>query len=186
MTGKSPQPKHRAPASDPPLGVSATHVNSLRLGEPRDDVAEIIQGLRRMVRAISIYSQEVYRHYGLTGPQLWALKTLQRLGPISVGQLAQSLAVHQSSMSVLVDRRETRGLVRRVRARPDRRFVRVELTARGEKLVAGAPEAAQGRLLHALRGMAPTEVRRLRRGVGRLVEAMEATDVEAPFFFSDE
>jgi DNA-binding MarR family transcriptional regulator len=132
------------------------------------------------------YSQEVRTAYGLTGPQLWALKTLQRHGTMPAGQLAQALAVNQSSISALVDRLAGRGFVRRIRRRPDRRFVEIALTPQGSALAADAPDAAQGRLLHALEKMSTSEVRGVRRAVDRLVEAMEATDVDARFFFSDE
>lgn len=151
----------------------------------RDDRAAIVHGLRRMVKALATYSQEVHRAYGLTGPQLWALKTLHARGPLAAGELAHALAVHQSSVSALVDRLEERRLVRRVRSAPDRRFVQVQLTPAGAELAAAAPEAAQGRLLHGLTAMPAAEVRRIRRAVETMVEAMEATDVEAPFFFAD-
>jgi transketolase len=52
-------------------------------------------------------------------------------------------------------------------------------------LAADAPEAAQGRLLHALDVMPPGQVRSIRRAVDRLVQAMEATDVPARFFFAE-
>ena len=150
------------------------------------DAAAIVQGLRRIVRALELYSQDVHRSYSLTAPQLWALKTLQRDGPLSAGHLAQALAVHQSTVSVLIQRLEGRGLVRRARVTPDRRFVRVELTERGAALAAEAPQPAQGRLLHGLDAMPPQEVRAIRRAVDRLVQVMEASDVAARFFFSDE
>ena len=150
------------------------------------DATLIVQGLRRVVRALHSYSQDVYRQFGLTGPQLWALKTLQREGRLSAGQLARALAVHQSSLSLLVDRLEKRGLVSRVRSRGDGRFVLIELTKRGLALSAMAPEAAQGRLLHGLQSMSGAEVSQIRRSVERLVQVMEAEDTTARFFFSDE
>ncbi|HEY7192807.1 MAG TPA: MarR family transcriptional regulator [Gemmatimonadales bacterium] len=150
------------------------------------DATEIVQSLRRIVKALHTYSQDVRMAYGLTGPQLWALKTLQRSGRLSTGQLAAALAVHQSSTSVLLDRLEERGLVRRVRGRLDQRFVEIELTARGTKLAAGAPEAAQGRLLHALEAMPSRQVRAIKEAVTQLVAAMEAGDVHARFFFAEE
>ena len=156
-----------------------------RPGKPTDTAA-IVQGLRRIVKALQTYSQDVRTGYGLTGPQLWALKTLQRNGAMPAGQLAEALAVNQSSISALVDRLVRRSLVRRLRRRPDRRFVEIALTPRGSALAADAPEAAQGRLLHALEKMSAAGVRRVCRVVDRLVEAMEATDVDARFFFSDE
>lgn len=150
------------------------------------DTAHIVQGLRRIVKAIQTYSQDVRSAYGLTGPQLWALKTLRREGQMTVGRLAAALAVHQSSISILLDRLEKRGLVRRIRGRPDRRVVQVELTSRGASMAADAPEAAQGRLLHALGSMSAEQLRRTRRVVDQLVAAMEAGDVRARFFFSDD
>lgn len=150
------------------------------------DTTAIVQGLRRIVKALQTYSQEVRSGYGLTGPQLWAMKTLQRNGRMPVGQLADALVVNQSSVSTLVDRLVRRGLVRRIRGQTDRRFVEIALTPRGRTLVADAPEAAQGRLLHALGGMGAPGVRRIRRAVDELVKAMEAADVKVRFFFSDE
>jgi DNA-binding MarR family transcriptional regulator len=154
--------------------------------EKRANTMEIVQGLRRIVKALHTYSQDVRNAYGLTGPQLWALKTLQHNERMSTGQLAAALAVHQSSVSILMDRLEKRGLIRRTRGRHDHRFVEMELTRRGAELAAEAPEAAQGRLLHALETMPPAEVRKIRHAVDRLVRAMEATDVKARFFFADD
>jgi DNA-binding MarR family transcriptional regulator len=139
-----------------------------------------------MVKALQTYSQDVRSAYGLTGPQLWALKTLQHEGRMTVGRLAAALAVHQSSISILLDRLEKRGLVRRIRRQPDRRVVQVELTKRGAAMATDAPDAAQGRLLHALATMSAEQLRRTRRIVDRLVDAMEAGDMNVRFFFSEE
>lgn len=157
-----------------------------RLSTAVTDTAQIVQGLRRMVKALQTYSQDVRSAYGLTGPQLWALKTLQREGRMTVGRLAAALAVHQSSISILLDRLEKRGLVRRIRSQPDRRVVQVELTKRGAVMATDAPDAAQGQLLHALATMPAEQLRRTRRVVEQLVGAMEAGDMNARFFFSEE
>lgn len=151
-----------------------------------DEAMDIVNGLRRIVRAIELYSQEIYKSFGLTGPQLWVLKTLSRRGPLATTDLARALAVQPSTLSVLVDRLARRGLVRRQRPREDRRFVELELTPDGAALAARAPEPAQGRLLHGLRELTPRQIRTLHASVEQLVEMMEASDVEARFFFSDD
>jgi len=147
---------------------------------------DIVNGLRRIVRAIELYSQEVYKSFGLTGPQLWALKTLSRRGTLATSDLAEALAVQPSTLSVLVDRLERRGFVKRLRPREDRRFVEIALTPAGVTLAAHAPEPAQGRLLHGLRRLSPRELRAVRSSVDRLVAMMEASSVEVRFFFSDD
>jgi DNA-binding MarR family transcriptional regulator len=154
--------------------------------EKRADTTKIVQGLRRIVKALHAYSQDVHQAYGLTGPQLWALKTIEAHRRLSIGQMAAALAVHQSSASILVTRLEKRGLIRRTRGRGDQRVVELELTKRGATVVAGAPEAAQGRLLHSLEAMKPSLVREIRQCLDRPVAAMEATDMKARFFFGEE
>ena len=151
-----------------------------------DDAAEIVNALRRIVRAIELYSQEVRKAFGLTGPQLWAMKTLYRHGVMTTTDLASALAVQPSTLSLLIDRLEARGLVRRQRRRKDRRHVELRLTREGTRLAARAPSAAQGRLLHGLRGLAPARLRTMRRVLSELVDIMEAGDVEAQFFFARE
>jgi DNA-binding MarR family transcriptional regulator len=152
---------------------------------PRADITAIVGGLRRVVRALELYSQEVRRDFGLTAPQLWALRTLHRRGGLTVNELASALAVHQSSASILVNRLEHRGLIRRSRGETDRRFVRIEATEKALSLMAEAPEPAQGRLLHGLSVMPPARIRSIRRAVDDLVTAMEAGNVEARFFFEE-
>ncbi|MEO6055293.1 MAG: MarR family transcriptional regulator [Gemmatimonadales bacterium] len=158
---------------------------SIPLKADGSNVTAIVQGLRRITKALHDYSREVYRSYGLTGPQLWALNTLHHRGALTAGELAEALVVHQSSVSVLVARLERRGLVRRVRRRGDRRFVEVTLTEAGRTLAEQSPEPAQGRLLHQLRRMPPPEVARIRTSIDTLVAAMAAGGVEARFFFSE-
>mgnify|MGYP001793200353 CR=1 FL=1 len=157
-----------------------------RKSPPSAVTRDIVNGLRRIVRAVELYSQEVFKNFGLTGPQLWALKTLKREGPLATSALAAVLAVQPSTLSILVDRLEHRGLVRRIRPRTDRRFVELALTLKGRVLATRAPEAAQGRLLHGLSRLPAAEQAAIRDAVDHLVAMMEATDVQVRFFFSDD
>src|SRR5262249_30098925 len=140
----------------------------------------------RIVRALELYSHEIRQAFGLTAPQLWALKTLERAGrPMSIGELAEALLVNQSSASILVARMEREGLVTRRRTKLDRRATAIGLSAKGKDLAIRTPDPAQGRLLHGLRGMTPLQLRMVRRVIDQLVTMMEATDLEARFFFAD-
>ena len=107
-------------------------------------IAEIMQSLRRIFKAIQVYFQEISKKFGITGPQLWALKTISAQGSLSLGELSKKMYLHPSTISGVVDRLEKKGFVIRDRGREDRRVVTVRLTPQGKKIVAKAPNPIQG------------------------------------------
>jgi DNA-binding MarR family transcriptional regulator len=149
-------------------------------------IGDIMQSLRRIFRAIQAYSEDVLKEYGITGPQLWALRTIYLQGQLSMGELSRHMYLQMSTVSGVVDRLERRGYVERVREAPDRRVVKISLTAAGKRLVQRGPEAAQGKLLHGLESLSQEDVLRIRNAFDRVVRFMEIQDIKATFFFSEE
>jgi len=66
-----------------------------------------------------------------------ALGVIERLGPLSAGEIAQHSGLATASVTNLIDRLESRGFARRVRDPSDRRRVLVEVLA--SRLTAGRP-----------------------------------------------
>lgn len=64
-----------------------------------------------------------------------ALGILQRLGPLSAGEMARATGLATSSVTDLIDRLEERGFVRRVRDPKDRRRILLEQIP--ERITAG-------------------------------------------------
>ena len=155
-------------------------------GPKQADIADIMRSLRRIFKAIHAYSEDVLVEFGITGPQLWALRTLYTHGSISMSELSRNMYLHISTVSGVIDRLEQKGYVERKRKDSDRRVVHIGMTAAGKRLVQRAPEAAQGRLLHGLESLTPSQVRIIRSSLDRVVQLMEIEDIEATFFFSEE
>ena len=107
------------------------------------EISEIMQSLRRIIKTIQDYYQEVFNKYGITGPQLWALKTIHQEGSLTQGELSQMMYLHPSTMTGVIDRLEKKGYVLRDRNQKDRRVVKVVLTTEGEKLAKKAPNPVQ-------------------------------------------
>jgi MarR family transcriptional regulator, organic hydroperoxide resistance regulator len=137
-------------------------------------VAEILHGLRQVVKALEDSSRELYLQYGLTASQLWLLRTLEVSGPLPAGALARQLAIHPSTLTALAVRLEHRGLLSRVREPGDRRFVRLQLTPAGARLTAKSPATPQGRLVRALEALPQARLRQLRAAMADLVDALDA------------
>jgi len=150
------------------------------------EIAEIMQSLRRIFKAIQHYSEQVLKKFGVTGPQLWALRVIDWEGQLSMGELSERMYLHISTVSGVVDRLEAKGYVERTRERTDRRVVKISLTKAGKRVVQRAPEAAQGKLLHGLESLSRREVRGIHSTLNKVVRLMEIQDVKATFFFSEE
>jgi len=88
----------------------------------------------------------------LSPAQCHVLRLIEPDRPIPMGQLAGTLACDASNVTGLVDRLESRGLVRRRLSKEDRRVKVLELTAEGARLRAlfldrmTAPPPSLGRL----------------------------------------
>jgi DNA-binding MarR family transcriptional regulator len=101
---------------------------------------EVRRALRRIIRAIHVYSSSLARSYGLTGPQLAVLRVLaERTEEVTVTGLARAASISRATVTGIVGRLETRGLVERRRGKADRRRILLHLTDHGREVALEAP-----------------------------------------------
>jgi DNA-binding MarR family transcriptional regulator len=105
----------------------------------------------------------------LTLVQLGALSKL-RDGPVLTGKLAKRLGMSPASLTRVLDRLESRGLVSRSRENADRRRVWIELLPAGRDLIDSVAVLDGGRIHRAVRSMDKAERTQLLTSLGRLVE----------------
>jgi len=149
-------------------------------------ISEIMQSLRRIFKAIQDYSHEVSGKFGITGPQLWALKTLFQNESLSLTDLSERMYLHPSTITGVIDRLEKKGYVKRNRDKVDRRVIYVQLTDEGKRLAKRAPNPAQGKMIYGLKGLKKGELNLIYDSVQKLVGIMEAQNVKVTFFFDQE
>ena len=107
---------------------------------------------------------------GLTAGQFGALEALHHLGPMCQRALAEKLLRSGGNITMVVDNLEKRGLVERKRGTEDRRYVLVQLTKEGKKLIKELfPRHLEEivREMKALPGSDQEELRRICRTLGR-------------------
>jgi DNA-binding MarR family transcriptional regulator len=102
----------------------------------------------------------------LTLSQLSAISTVDRLGSITLGELAAEERVKPPTMSRIVDRLEEDGYLRRTPDPLDRRCVRVELSEGGSRVLAGTRSRRDASLAERVGTLDPD-------GQGRLPELVE-------------
>ncbi len=136
----------------------------------------VLEQFRVIFRSTKKHFQWVETATGVSGAQLWVLAELQRTPGIRVTELARALAVHQSTVSNLLERLEERGLVQRVRSAKDARNVLLSLTAAGNAVIARAPMPLEGVLPNALRSLPAAELAQLKVLLESLARHMKVRD----------
>ena len=92
----------------------------------------------KLMRAAESVTARIHEHLssnGLTLSQFAVLEALYHLGPLSQREIGQKILRSSGNITMVIDNLEKRGLVRRKRAKADRRFYIVHLTAGGSKLI---------------------------------------------------
>lgn len=159
-------PRKSASSSAPSTPAASAPVSPL----------SVLQRFRVLIRTAQRHSQWIERQSGVTGAQLWALQELSEKPGLRVGELANLMALHQSTASNMIDRLETDGLVRKERTAADQRVVRLYLTDKGSDLLAAAPSPARGVLPEALRMLAVEDLARLQGDLDVLLRQIKAMD----------
>lgn len=111
---------------------------------------------------VGIY-RPILEPLGLTHPQYLVMLALWEESPRALGALAGDLAMESATLSPLVKRLETQGLVTRGRRKADERVLEVGLTPAGRELRSEAEQVPE-RVMAAV-GMTVDEVGALRDGL---------------------
>jgi len=150
------------------------------------EIADILDNLRRVFRVVHRYSKRAEKVGGMTGPQVWAMKVIAESAPIRVTDLARRMYLHPSTVVGILDRLEQQGLVARTRSEKDHRVVTIALTVKGRETVSKVPLIAQGLLLSGLEGLADPELSTVSEGLRMLVGILGVEGIPPPLLLSPE
>jgi DNA-binding MarR family transcriptional regulator len=154
------------------------------------DAQRVMDAIRRLVQTLRVGSRSAERGVGLSSAQLFVLERLAASKkPLSVNELAERTLTHQSSVSVVVQKLEKRGLVRRSPAAEDARRAELSLAPAAVKLLKDAPRTAQDQIIDALSAMPASHRATLAKLLGELSDGLGdgAGGAAAPaMFFEDD
>nr|WP_287411836.1 MarR family transcriptional regulator [Pseudodesulfovibrio sp.] len=97
-------------------------------------INEINHAIIEFFEKLSSWEHDVVREKGMTLPQMHTLEILGIHGAMRMKELAEAMGITTGTLTVLVDRLESKGCVRRKPHDTDRRSINVELTDKGDAL----------------------------------------------------
>ena len=140
---------------------------------------EIISHIRKIIRAVDIYSNRLKEKYGLNSSQLTCLDFLNRSGSQSISELGKQMDLSPSMLTNIIDQLENRMLVKRVRSDKDRRVIKIEMTEHGQAILKQAPTFLHKKLEHNLSKLSNKEKGSILVSLQTLVSSLEAEDVDS-------
>lgn len=147
----------------------------------------VLSTLRQIMRAIDIRSRQLSKSVGLTGPQLIVLSNVAAADYIPIGRLAHQVSLSQATVTSIVDRLESRQLIRRHRTDPDRRKVLLEITPEGREILDRSPTVLQEEFVEAFEALEPWEQTQILSTLQRVSKMMNAHKIpEAPLLDTHE
>lgn len=181
-------PSPAVPSSVSGNGASASTGSAgrgARSDAHRKEVTSVVNGLRRIVRALHRSHRVAEQKFDLSAAQLLVMQRLAEVPSLSVNELANRTFTHQSTVSVVVTRLVGRGLVRRSRADDDARRAELALTASGRTLLQRAMSSALAQLIDALDAMPTSRLRHIAGCLDSVVDALGVSAEPPGMFFED-
>jgi DNA-binding MarR family transcriptional regulator/ribosomal protein S18 acetylase RimI-like enzyme len=145
----------------------------------KETLDHVLVALRRIVRSIDLHSKKLIQSHNLTIPQVVLLREIQRRERLSLGDLARSASISNATVTGIIDRLETKKLVKRVRSENDRRLVLVEILPDGVKLLETMPPLLQENFVQKLKGLEKWEQTQILSSLEKVASLMNADKIEA-------
>lgn len=139
----------------------------------------VLQALRQIIRAVDLHSRQLLRQHKITGPQLVSLLIIAKYEPVTANVIAGHVHLSPSTVIGILDRLESKGLIRRDRDLKDRRLIQVTVTEAGRVLVSNGPSPLQDTLAEAMAKLPETELVVITQPLERIVGLMQMQYVDA-------
>ena len=137
-----------------------------------------LRALRRILRAADIGGRQLASATGLTPSQLLVLREIERRGESTPSAVAGTLQFGQATITNIVDRLESSGLVSRERSERDRRRILLQATAKGRQVLEAAPDLLQQQFSERFAALPSWEQAMLLASLERLASVLGAEDME--------
>lgn len=136
------------------------------------EAEEILALVRVLRRDLLRNPTEDAEGAGLTGPQVSVMACLVGRGATTLTDLSRMLGMNHSTASGIVDRLQSRGLVRRTQDPADQRRTRILVTEKVTRYVHELQEGPSGRLARALAGASAAQRRAIKKSLTLLCELL--------------
>ena len=141
----------------------------------------IMISIRKIVRAINLESKRIEKDYSLSIPQLLTLKLLEEKTEYksSMKELKEHLSLNASTVSGIVARLESKGLIARLPNPSDKRSTPIVLTSNGNKLIKQTDESLHERVMRKSNSLTEEEYQQILVSFQNIIEIFDIENIDA-------
>ncbi|BBC74251.1 MarR family transcriptional regulator [Altererythrobacter sp. B11] len=131
-----------------------------------------LRALRRILRSSDLSNRQLATATGLTPSQLLLLQEVADRGETTPTELSAALQFSQATVTNILDRLESGGLVARQRGEQDKRRIHLTVTEAGRQAIVSAPDMLQARFSEQFATLPEWEQAMILAGLGRLADIL--------------
>ena len=135
--------------------------------------------LRRILRATEIFGRELARSAGLTAVQFRVLQVVAESGHSTATAISSRMRVSQATITALVDKLVSHGMVTREKSHVDRRQTNIVITKLGRRTIEHSPDPLQQRFVRRFHDLEDWEQALLVSSLERVAAMLDAEDLDA-------
>lgn len=135
-----------------------------------------LKDFRIIFSSVKKHSSQIEEQCDISSSQLWVLWELQKTPGLKVSELADKLAIHQSTASNLIEKIQKKAFICKKREDQDQRVVRLYLTDAGSEIVMKAPDSPRGVLREAIDRLTTQDLQLLQKSLERLISQIKLKD----------
>ena len=141
---------------------------------------DILIQIRQIVRSVNLESKRIEKEYGISIPQLLCLNFLneQESFQASHKEIKIFLKLNASTVTGLISRLESKGLVARLAKRNDKRVGLIALTTKGFELLEQSPEPLHQQLSTKLKELSPEKLNKLQGSFETIIDFLNIEEME--------
>lgn len=145
------------------------------------DQPNILTLIRKIIRSVDIDSKRIEKEFGVSIPQLLTLQFLdsQEDFRATSTQIKNHLELNASTVTGIINRLLSKGLIVKTPNPNDGRGYFIVLTAKGGYLLKKSPVTLQETVSKKIESLSAEEINTLYKGVGLLINLLEAENVDA-------
>ena len=152
-----------------------------------DRIDSSLIALRRILRATEMFGRELARSSGLTAAQFRVLQVVGETGQTTAKAISTRMRGSQATITTLIDKLVSRGMVVRKKSLTDRRQTDIIITGTGRLTIGETPDPLQQRYVRRFADMEDWEQAMVLAALERVATMLDAEDLDvAPVLTSGE